>query len=85
MKLRELRSASAPLICKYVVVDVGQRYISLSIRMISMEDGTEADDKQKPKKSNLRPRCDSNAQSLVPKTNALTIRPRGQTVILSLL
>lgn len=49
MKLRELRSASAPLIHKYVVVDAGQRYISLSIRMISMEDGTEADDKQKPK------------------------------------
>ena len=27
-----------------------------------------------------RPRCDSNAQSLVPKTNALSIRPRGPLV-----
>lgn len=45
----------------------------------SKEKETEAEDNKKILEINhSRPRCDSNAQSLVPKTNALTIRPRGR-------
>lgn len=43
-----------------------------------------ADDDQNSKRL-VRPRCDSNAQSLVPKTNALTIRPRGRFLKLLIL
>lgn len=84
----ELKSASAPLISRRgcsMYLSNWQRY-PYQFRIIGNSActrkirETEANDRQKIKKSIVRPRCDSNAQSLVPKTNALTIRPRGQTI-----